>query len=186
MFISAHQSLAPNMYVNPAVTPTGWPGVPRMRARFFAGTDARLKIVLRLKIAFVGQVVYREVEIDPGSNPFGHAQIENVEARSAHALSLPKKFAIRDFSFPAGRAVDISRRRQPPGPGARLSPVALIICYQSVTSEARDHDDYSVVTASIAPASFSASSPRRSPACLPNPPRHTSPRSPLLSPLRSN
>src|SRR6266545_4593684 len=28
------------------------------RARFGAGTDARLKIVLRLKIAFVGQVVY--------------------------------------------------------------------------------------------------------------------------------
>jgi len=29
-----------------------------MRARFGAGTDARLKIVLLLKIAFVGQVVY--------------------------------------------------------------------------------------------------------------------------------
>ena len=52
-----------------------------MRARIFAGTDARLKIVLRLKIAFVGQVVYREVEIVPGSNPFGHAQIENRELR---------------------------------------------------------------------------------------------------------
>ena len=55
------------------------------RARFGAGTDARLKIVLRLKIAFVGEVVYREVEIDPTPNPFGHAHIENVETRSAHA-----------------------------------------------------------------------------------------------------
>jgi hypothetical protein len=55
------------------------------RARFGAGTDARLKIVLRLKIAFVSQVVYREVEIDPTPNPFGHAHIQNVEARSAHA-----------------------------------------------------------------------------------------------------
>src|SRR5215510_15243669 len=46
-----------------------------MRARACgAGSDARLKIVLRLKIAFVGQVVYREVEIDPRSNQFGHAE----------------------------------------------------------------------------------------------------------------
>jgi len=34
------------------------------RARFGAGADARLKIFLRLKIAFVGQVVYREVEAE--------------------------------------------------------------------------------------------------------------------------
>ena len=53
-----------------------------MRARACgAGTDARLYIVLRFKIAFVGQVVYRDVEVDPPSNPFGHAQIENSELR---------------------------------------------------------------------------------------------------------
>ena len=44
------------------------------RARSGAGSDARLEIILRLKIALVGQVVYREVEIDPRSNPFGHAE----------------------------------------------------------------------------------------------------------------
>ena len=43
------------------------------RARFGAGSDARLEIILGLKIAFVGQVVYREVEIDPTPNPFGQA-----------------------------------------------------------------------------------------------------------------
>jgi hypothetical protein len=53
-----------------------------MRARACgAGADARLKIVLRLKIAFVGQVVYREAEIASPSNPLGHTQIENSELR---------------------------------------------------------------------------------------------------------
>jgi hypothetical protein len=46
-----------------------------------AGADARLKIVLRLKITFIGQVVYREVEIVPPSNPLAHAQTENSELR---------------------------------------------------------------------------------------------------------
>lgn len=78
------------------------------RARFGAGTDARLKKILRLKIAFVGQVVYREIEIDPTSNPFGHAQIENVEARSAHA----KVFAVQTIAVD----VAISQRTAPPLP----------------------------------------------------------------------
>jgi hypothetical protein len=59
-----------------------------MRARACgAGTDARFKIVLRLKIAFVGQVVYREVEIAPRSNLFGRAQIENIEIRRNEILA---------------------------------------------------------------------------------------------------
>ena len=93
-----------------------------MRARACgAGTDARLKIVLRLKIAFVGQVVYRELEIDPRSNLFRHAQIENVEARSAQSLSLPKLlhgmtlyiFSLR--SRRQSRAWGGARERETPG-----------------------------------------------------------------------
>ncbi len=70
------------------------------RARFCAGTDARLKIVLRLKIAFVGQVVYREVESDPRPNPFGHAQIDNVEARSARPGVLAVQTVAVDVPVP--------------------------------------------------------------------------------------
>src|SRR5262249_28424938 len=86
------------------------------RARFGAGSDARLEIILRLKIAFVGQVVYREVEIDPRSNPFGHAEsmaaaMHAQASRPTNLASVPVSVSfngavrafIRDQSFD-GRA----------------------------------------------------------------------------------
>src|SRR5262249_17796839 len=103
-----------------------------VNARDYIGarTEARFKIVLSLEIAFVSQVVYREVEINPASNPFGHAQIEHVETRCAHTRVFAIKAIAIDVAvsqrpaptLPAGerqrgvgcqmrRAVDVNPRR---------------------------------------------------------------------------
>ncbi len=52
-----------------------------------AGAQARLEIVLRLEVAFVEEIVYREIEINPAAKTFGDAEIKTCD----------ENFSIQDY-----------------------------------------------------------------------------------------
>src|SRR5215470_1509589 len=47
------------------------------------GSDTRFEIVLSFPVAFVVEVIYREIEIDCVRQPFGNSEVNHVEAAGA-------------------------------------------------------------------------------------------------------
>ena len=51
-------------------------GYDRRRRR-----NAQIEVILRFKIPFIEQIIYRKIEIDPFSKVLGKSKVDNVEPR---------------------------------------------------------------------------------------------------------